>query len=288
MTLAGSTIAFGLLTAVLFAASTLGGSRAIRHLPDTAVVGWASLTGLVLLLPALLTSPLPSVITPEILIWWSAFGICNIAGLLVVYAAFRVGKVGLLAPIVATEGSVAAIIATLTGESLPVIAGLALLVIVGGIVLTAMARDPAPLPAERPLLSIVLAVIATLIFGMNLYASGKLSGQLPMAWYLAPPRLVGTLFLAIPLLIARRLPMRRAAIAPVLIIAVAEIVAFITYSMGAQQSIAITAVLSSQFAPLTTIVAWLVYKERLGRVQVIGIVTILIGVVTLTLATQSA
>lgn len=284
---AGSTITFGLLTAILFAASTLGGSRAVRHIPDTAVVGWASLTGLILLLPALVTSELPSNVTPEIVLWWCAFGLCNIVGLLVVYAAFRIGKVGLLAPIVATEGSVAAVIATVTGEPLPALAGVALIIVVGGIVLTAVARDPAPLPAERPVLSIILAIIATLIFGMNLYASGKLSGQLPIAWYLAPPRLVGTVFLAIPLLLARRLPMRRVAVIPVGVVAVAEIAAFVTYSLGAQESIAITAVLASQFAPLTTLFAWVVYKERLGRVQVIGIALILVGVISLTLATQA-
>ena len=284
---AGTPIIFGLITAVLFAACTLGGARAVRYIPNTAVVGWASLTGLILLIPALVVSERPTSIPPDVIFWWCAFGACNIAGLLVAYSAFRIGKVGLLAPIIATEGSVAAVIATLTGESLPGLAAVSLVVIVGGIVLAAVARDPAPLPAERPVLSIVLAIVATLIFGMNLYASGKLSGQLPMAWYLLPPRLVGTAFIAIPFLLARRLPMRRPALIPVLVVALAEIVAFITYAIGAQQSIAITAVLASQFAPLTTIFAWIAYKEKLGRAQIIGIALILIGVVTLTLATHA-
>ena len=282
----GGPIVFGLITAILFAASTLGGARAVRQIPNTAVVGWASLTGLVLLIPALVVSEVPRDVPPEIVWWWCAFGACNIAGLLVAYAAFRIGKVGLLAPIIATEGSVAAIIATLTGESLPGLAAVALLIIVGGIVLAALARDPAPRPAERPVLSVVLAIIATLIFGMNLYASGKLSGELPIAWYLLPPRLVGTLFIAIPFLLARRLPLRRPAIIPVLVVAIGEVLAFVTYSLGAQQSIAITAVLASQFAPLTTLFAWIAYKERLGRAQIAGIALILLGVVTLTLVTQ--
>lgn len=283
----GAPLIFGLVTAVLFAASTLGGSRAVRHVPNTAVVGWASLIGLVLLLPALVVSERPTNLRPDVIFWWCTFGACTIAGLLVAYAAFRIGKVGLLAPIIATEGSVAALISTLTGESLPTLAFVSLVIIVGGIVLAAVARDPSPLPAERPVLSIVLAVISTVIFGLNLYASGKLSGQVPIAWYLLPPRLVGTLFIALPLLAARRMPMRRSAVVPILVIAVADIAAFGTYSLGAQQSIAITAVLASQFAPITTIFAWIAYKERLGRVQVAGIALILLGVVTLTIVTQS-
>ena len=282
----GTSIIFGLLTAVLFASSALGGSRAVRHISQFSVVGWFSAIGLVLIAPMLIATGIPASLSGENLFWWLVFGICNISGAVVVFYAFRIGKVGLLAPIVATEGSIAAVIATMMGEPLAPLAGVALLIVVAGIVLTAIAPDPNPLPAERPVLSVVLAVAATLVFGTCLYASGRLSGEIPAAWLVASPRIIGTLSLAIPLLFLGKLRMTRPAVLPVVIVAVAEVLAFFTYQVGAEQNIAITAVLSSQFAPITTIVAWVAFKERLGRLQVTGIAIVLTGVISLTLVNQ--
>ena len=282
----GTSIIFGLLTAVLFASSALGGSRAVRHISQFAVVGWSCTIGLVLIAPLLIATGIPSTLRGENLLWWLVFGITNIAGAVVVFYAFRIGKVGLLAPIVATEGSIAAVLATLMGDPLVPLAGLALLIVVAGIVLTAIAPDPNPLPAERPVLSVMLAIVATLLFGTCLYASGRLSGEIPDEWLVAAPRIIGTIAVAIPLLLLRKMRMTRPAVLPVIIVAVAEVLAFFTYARGAQENIAITAVLSSQFAPLTTVVAWLFFKERLGRLQITGIAIVLTGVVSLTLVTR--
>ena len=284
----GTSIIFGLLTAILFASSALGGSRAVRHISQFALVGWYCAIGLVMLLPMLIASGIPSTLSGENLLWWLVFGISNIAGAVVIFYAFRIGKVGLLAPVVATEGSIAAVIATLTGEPLVPLAGVALLIVVTGIVLTAIAPDPDPLPAERPVLSVLLAVVATLLFGTCLYTSGRLSGEIPAAWLVAAPRIVGTIGVAIPLLFLRKLTLTRPAVLPVIIVAIAEVLAFFTYQVGAEQNIAITAVLSSQFAPITTVVAWIYFKERLGRLQVAGIAVVLTGVVSLTLISQLA
>ena len=45
-----------------------------------------------------------------------------------------------------------------------------------------------------------------------------------------------------------------------------------------------TSVLSSQFAPIAAIMAYVLFKERLGRAQILGVVVLVGGVTALTLA----
>ena len=53
---------------------------------------------------------------------------------------------------------------------------------------------------------------------------------------------------------------------------------FVSYAIGARHGIAVTAVLASQFAALAAIGAAIFWGERLGRLGVIGIAVIAVGV----------
>jgi uncharacterized membrane protein len=50
--------------------------------------------------------------------WIAVSGIGNVAGLLLDYAALRIGKLGFVAPILAPEGAIAALISAAAGERL--------------------------------------------------------------------------------------------------------------------------------------------------------------------------
>ena len=119
--------------------------------------------------------------------WWLAVaGIGNVAGLVLAAFAFRVGKVGVVAPILATEGALSAVIAARLGQSIAPSVGFILVVIVAGVVLAAGAPDPAPLEHERPIVSAVLATCAVFFFGIARTSAGHLSGEVPISWKLLP------------------------------------------------------------------------------------------------------
>ena len=61
----------------------------------------------------------------------------------------------------------------------------------------------------------------------------------------------------------------------------AEVAGVATYSFGARESAAITSVIASQFAGIAAVVAFLLFRERLGRLQVAGVIVIAIGVASL-------
>lgn len=276
-------IVFGLLTAAFFASSSLLSSRSVKIIGSGSSLAWVMLVGLVITTPFVFASGVPANLGAS-LPWMTAAALGNVIGILIAGFALRVGKVGVVAPIVATEGAIAAVIAAALGESIAPIVAFLLLVIVGGIVLSAMAPDPEPLEHERPLQAVLLATVAAACFGVSLFATGNLSDELPIAWVLLPARLVGVLIILLPLLLTRRLRITRSTAPLVVAMGFTEALGFVCFAIGAQYQVAVTSVLASQFAPLAAVAAYLLFKERLGRLQIAGVVVLVVGVTALTVA----
>jgi drug/metabolite transporter (DMT)-like permease len=275
-------IAFGLLTAVFFASSSLLSSRSVKIIGSASSLAWAMLVGLIITTPFVIASGVPTNLTAS-LPWMTAAGLGNVIGILIAGFALRVGKVGVVAPILATEGAIAAVIAAVLGESIAPIVAFLLMVIVGGIVLSAVAPDPEPLANERPLYAAVLSTVAAACFGVSLFAAGNLSDQLPIAWVLLPARVVGVLIIFLPLLVTGRLRITRSTAPLVITMGFTEVLGFVCFAIGAQYGVAVTSVLASQFAPIAAVGAYLLFKERLGRSQIAGVVVLVLGVTSLTL-----
>jgi len=276
-------IVFGLLTACFFASSGLLSSRAVKIIGSASSVAWVMLLGLFITTPFVVAAGVPANIGPSIP-WMVVLGLGNVIGILVAGFALRVGKVGVVAPILATEGAIAAVIAALLGESIAPVVGFMLLVIVGGIVISAIAPDPDPLPKERPVYAVVLSTVAAACFGVSLFAAGNLSNDVPIPWVLLPARLTGVIVILIPLLVMRKLQITRSTVPLIVAMAFTEILGFVCFSIGAQYQVAITSVLSSQFAPIAAVAAYFLFKEKLGRLQIAGVVVLVVGVTALTVA----
>ncbi len=278
-------IIFGLGTAVFFAASTLLSSRATKIIGPWSVVAWVSLTGLVAVVPFAALDGVPTGLSGSNVTWWIISGTGNVLGLVLTAIALRVGKVGVIAPIVATEGAIAAVIAAILGESIAPIVAFLLLVIVVGVVLAAAGKDPAPIAHERSLLAVLLSTAAAASFGIALYATGSLSGELPISWVLLPSRAVGVLAILVPLIVLRKLSLTKATAPLVIAMGMTEVLGFTSFAIGAQYQVAITSVLASQFAPIAAVMAYVLFRERLGRQQVLGVAVIVLGVAVLTAVT---
>ena len=127
-------IAAGLLAALVWATGNLAASRASRAMPPESLLAGISLVGLVICVPLLVAEGAPRDASAGGLCWLALGGAANIAGLSFLYVAYRVGDVGLVAPITSTEGAVAAVIAIAAGQRLHVIVLILLAVIVLGVV----------------------------------------------------------------------------------------------------------------------------------------------------------
>jgi drug/metabolite transporter (DMT)-like permease len=132
-----------------------------------------------------------------------------------------------------------------------------------------------------PIPTALLAIAAATFFGINLYVSGLIGQEMPLAWSALPARLVGTLLIALPLLLLRRLRLTRTAAPLVLVNGVTEVLGIAAFAFGAREGIAIASVMSSQFAAIAAVAAVFLFHERLTRIQVVGVATISIGVAVL-------
>lgn len=290
-------ILFGLATAVLWAATLLGSARSSRLIGSWSTLAWVMLVGLVVSVPLVLFTAGPVAFSQDDVLHLVVAGIANSAGLLLVYTALRRGKVGVVGPIVSTEGAIGATLAIiLGGDPVTVISVVLLAVITIGVVMSA--TEPTPQPASEAAVAdpgsrvaipnaaatAAIALGGAILFGVNLYATGRIATELPIAWAILPARVAGVIGVTLPLILIRRLRLARPAVPLVICVGLAEMAGVATYSLGARESAAITSVIASQFAGIAAIVAFLLFGERLGRLQVAGVIVIAIGVASLAAA----
>jgi drug/metabolite transporter (DMT)-like permease len=271
----------GLGAAFAWATTVICAARATRLIGVPSVLAWVMLTGLVVTLPWAASQGVPDVDTTATL-WLTVAGVGNCAGLLLVYSGLRIGKVGVVAPIVSTEGAIAALIAVLAGEELAPGAGAALVVVAAGIVLVGMSQDSSGSSRRtHDLRAALFAGAAALSFGASLYATGHVASDLPVSWAILPPRVIGVIAIAVPLTLTARLRLTRNALPMVLVAGVAEVVGFASFALGARHGIAVSAVLASEFGAVAALAAFVLFRERVVRLQMVGIAAIAVGVAVL-------
>src|SRR6266545_6839892 len=269
----------GFGAALVFATVTLCNSRTARMIGPEQLLAWVMLIGIAITAPLALARGTPGGLDNEALGWMAVAGVGNVVGLLFAYSALRVGKVGVVAPLVSTQGAIAALIAIVAGEQVAPGVGVLLGVIAIGIWLAAATQEQGGGDQERqPTKATFYGLGAAVAIGWSLYAISQVSIGLPVVWALLPSRLVGVLAVTIPLALRSGLRMTRQALPLVLVAGVGEVAGFALFALGARHGIAVTAVLSSQFAAIAAIAAYFLFRERLSRVQLAGVAVIVAGV----------
>ncbi len=272
----------GLGAALVFATVTLCNSRSTRLIGPAQLLAWVMLIGLAITAPLAFARGIPDGLDAEAAAWMAVAGVGNVAGLLLAYSALRLGKVGVIAPLVSTQGAIAAVIAIVGGEQVGTEVAILLAVIAIGIWLAAVAspeeQDGSPRQDKR---AAMFAIGAAVAIGWSLYAIAQVSIALPVVWALLPSRVIGVLVVTLPLAARSGLRMTREALPLVLVAGVFEVAGFALFAFGARHGIAVSAVLSSQFAAIAAIAAYILFRERLSPVQLAGVAVIVAGVGTL-------
>ena len=277
----------GLGAAVAWAVTLLCTSRATRMIGSGSVLAWVMLVGFCIVVPWAALAGAPDELDRGSAAWLLVAGLGNIVGLLLVYTALREGKVGIVGPIVSTEGAIAAVLAVLAGEELALGSAAMLAVIAVGIALAATTADSSDASGvasavDRARSVPVIALVAACSFGTSIYATARASADLPIAWAVAPPRVLGVLLVFVPLVATSRLRVTRPSVPLVVTAGIAEVVGFALFAVGSRHGVAVAAVLASQFAAIAAVAAYFLFNERLTRLQLAGVATIVIGVAILT------
>jgi len=276
----------GLGAALMWGAATVCSARSSTIIGAASTLAWVMLVGLAVALTAVAVSGAPSGLTHASIGWLFVAGIGNVLGLLLEYSGLRVGKVGIVASIASTEGAIAAVLAIVAGERVSPGTVVLLALIAGGIFLASRVgdagEDSSTRVARDSRRSSLLAMAAAMAFGVGLYATGRVSADLTISWVILPSRLIGVVAVASPLAMTRRLRLTGRAAPLILASGLCEVRGFASFAIGARHGIAVSAVLGSQFAAVAAVTAYVLFKERLARVQLVGVATILLGVAVLT------
>jgi drug/metabolite transporter (DMT)-like permease len=302
----------GLGAAIMWATATLASSRSSRMIGSRVVLAWVMIVGTIVGLPLALVTGIPREVSGDAVALMGLAGVCYSAGLYATYRALTIGKVSIIAPIVATEGAIGALIAVVLGDTLALGSMLLLGLIAIGVVMAAietarpdvpagdieLAADalegpatealegpagavvggPAAVAGDRTGEAALLAIVAAAIFGVGIVSAGKAALLLPPIWVALSSRIIGIGIVALPLVLQGRLTLSRAALPLVIVAGIGEIIGSTASAWGATDSIPIVAVLGSQFAAIAAVVAFLLFGERLSRTQVVGVVLIVVGV----------
>jgi drug/metabolite transporter (DMT)-like permease len=265
---------FGLGASLSWGAGDFSGGLASRRANVFSVVVAAHATGLVLLIAlALLQSePFPSTLD---LVWGGTAGLAGAVGLAAFYRALAIGRMGINAPITAVLAATIPVLFSAFLEGLPSplqLAGFALALI--AVWLISRPEGTTGRPA-----GLGLALLAGLGFGAFLVLIGQVSTT-AIFWPLAAARLASFLFMLAILLISRQEVLPKKTVLPLVLLAGTLDVAGNTFFVLAAHTgrLDVSSILSSLYPAVTVLLAAIVLRERVTRLQAIGILVALVAI----------
>ena len=271
----------GLLGATCWGFSSILAGRSARSIGSAATLAWVALVGVAAILPLLILEGLPGSISTRDLILLGIGAAGSVIGLGLTYRALAIGKVGVVVAITSTEGAIGAVFAIVAGERLGGVTAAGLFLAVAGVVIVALGRhssdSAATVNGNRR--AAMFAGAASTVFGASLWASGDVAARVGSPLLIMTARLLGVITIALPLIVRRRLPVRNRAVPFAIGAGLIEILGFLAFLWGARESIAVAAVLATQYAVIATILSWILFHERLSRAQLGGIGVVICGVV---------
>ena len=270
-------IVLGLLAAALYGAADFCGGLATRRSTMFAVTAVSQAAGLVLLLLAM--PFLPSHFTHASAVYGLAAGACGGLGILLLYHALSIGKMGVVSPITAVLAAALPVVAgVMRGDRLSVLQFCGIAAALAAVVLISLSTEPDG-RFEFSTAGVREALASGIILGgfyIFLALAGKGAGVYPLLF-----ARVGSV--AILLLVAgvlRRGIVPAAATLPIVLLAgVIDMSANVCYLLAAYAGyLSIAAVLTSLYPASTVFLASAVLGERLAKVQKAGVALALAGV----------
>ncbi len=269
-----ATVIFGLAASLCWGSGDFSGGLASRRANASSVVIAAYAVGFVLLvaLALLWKEPFPS---PVDIVWGGLAGLAGVIGLISFYSALSIGRMGIVAPVSAVLTAALPVLFSAFTEGLPSLLQL------GGFVLALLAIGLISRPERargRPK-GIGLALLAGCGFGCFFILISHASHAATF-WPLAVARFTSVLFMLVVVRIRQQQMLPKMTIAPIVLLAgVLDAIGNVFFVLATHTGrLDVAAVLSSLYPAATVLLAALVLRERVTRIQAIGILLALVAV----------
>jgi len=269
-----ATVIFGLAASLCWGSGDFSGGLASRRANASSVVIAAYAVGFVLLvaLALLWKEPFPS---PVDIVWGGLAGLAGVIGLISFYSALSIGRMGIVAPVSAVLTAALPVLFSAFTEGLPSLLQL------GGFVLALLAIGLISRPERargRPKGN-GLALLAGCGFGCFFILISHASHAATF-WPLAVARFTSVLFMLVVVRIRQQQMLPKMTIAPIVLLAgVLDAIGNVFFVLATHTGrLDVAAVLSSLYPAATVLLAALVLRERVTRIQAIGILLALVAV----------
>jgi drug/metabolite transporter (DMT)-like permease len=214
--------------------------------------------------------------------WAALAGSAGIVALGAFYRALAIGTMSVVAPISATAAAVPVLVGLAEGErpSTLQVAGMA--IALAGVILAS--REPVEEGAAPPNRAAVgLALLAAAGFGTFFVGIDKASATAEVPWVILVQRCSSLVLLVIAALAVRpSLPRDGASIALLGMIGLLDLGANGLYALATTHGLlSVVSVLGSLYPAVTVVLARFVLAERIARVQEVGVVLALAGVIAI-------
>lgn len=277
-----ATIVLALSTSLLFGVGDFLGGIATRRDSAYAVTGTSHLLAVVLLGIAVLLLPAAHPTAGDL--WWgAASGLSGVVGVMSLFAALAVGRMSIVAPIVAALSAALPALFDLAGGTVlapATLAGVALALV--AIVIVSIAPEDqlhAPAHEYRPRAALALSLLAGVGFSGAFIAfsfTGAESGLTPV---LAARAVSITVSVALALTVGRGFPADRSALPAALGAGLTDALANVTMLTAIRLGpLAIASVLGSLFPVVVVVLARVFLGERLTWLQRGGVALALVAV----------
>lgn len=286
-------ILLGLATALCWGSADFCARFATRSIGTFRTMLYMQLTGFLLLTCAmhwLGWGHLTDGSGAHVWFWGIGAGLLNTLGTLSLYRSFEIGKMSIVAPISGGYPALTMMLSAITGERLTVarFAGVAL--IIAGVVIVARGEqalgDANPLDDTRPAkrhLGVGWALLSAFAFGVMFWLLGirvvPLLGAAASVWMI---RLMSVVTTAVVMLGARqsmRFPARNTG-RWIVGIGLLDTGAYVLNNQGMLlEQVSVVSVLASLYGAVTVGLAAFFLKEKVARLQWLGIAAIFMGIV---------
>ena len=269
-----ATVIFGLAASLFWGSGDFSGGLASRRANASGVVTAAYAVGFVLLVALALIwkEPFPS---PIDIAWGGLAGLAGAIGLVSFYSALSIGRMGIAAPVSAVLTAAIPVLFSAFTQGMPSLLQL------GGFVLALLAIGLISRPERargRPE-GIGLALLAGCGFGCFFILISRVS-HTAVFWPLAVARLSSVLLLLVMMLVRQRQGLPKMTVAPLVLLAgVLDAIGNAFFVLATHSGrLDVAAILSSLYPAATVLLAALVLRERVTRIQAIGILLALVAV----------
>lgn len=271
-----ATAAFGLAASLCWGSGDFCGGLASRRAKVSSVIVCAYAVGFVLLIALALIwrEPFPA---PMDLLWGGLAGVAGVLGLLAFYSALARGKMGIAAPVSAVLTAMLPVLFSAVTAGLPgllQLGGFAVALLAIGLISRPEHSGSGGSPE-----GLGLAVLAGCGFGCFFILISRVSPGATF-WPLAMARLTAVCFLLISMRRQRQPIMPGMAVAPlVLLTGILDAVGNAFFVLAAHSGrLDVAAILSSLYPAATVLLAAFVLRERVTRIQGIGILFVLVAI----------